>query len=160
MIQRPQSLVLFLTAVLYGLMAFAPLWQLTVEPSTITLNASNAIIYNLLDSETSIIKEIPNVYLLAACACGAILSIVTIFLFNNRPLQAKISAINAMIITVFIGLTIFIAIPNYKQILMSQDNGTYQWGFFLTVPILISIFITTKLIRKDEALVKSVDRIR
>ena len=160
MIQRPQSLVLFLTATLYALMAFAPLWELTVDASTVELNATIATLSNNINGTVTIEKELSNVYLLATSAAGVILSIVTIFLFKNRPLQAKISALNALIITVFIGLTIFIAIPASKQAIMSQDNGAYQWGFFLSAAILLSIFITNKLIRKDEDLVRSVDRIR
>ena len=150
MIQRPQSLLLFLTAILYGVMAFAPLWQLAVDPSIIELNATNAFLTNDINGEITTAKELSNVYLLATCACGVVLSIVTIFLFKNRALQAKISALNALIITVFIGMTTFIAIPSCKQTIMSQDNGAYQWGFFLAAAILVSIFITNKLIRKDK----------
>ena len=160
MIQRPQTLLLFLTAVLYGLMAFAPLWQLTVAPSTVVINATMTTLSTTIDGVSSIEKESSNVYLLAACACGVILSIVIIFLFKNRALQAKISALNALIIMIFVGLNVVFTLPTAKQMIMSADNGEFQWGFYLAIGVIISIVLTNKLIRKDEALVKSVDRIR
>lgn len=162
MIQRPQSILLFLTAVLYGLMAFAPLWQLSLGDTTITLTATMATVCITENETCATIGEITNVYLLAACACGVILSVVTIFLFKNRPLQAKISALNAIIIMGFVGLSIVFAIPNAKLFIKSSDldNGAFLWGFYLSIGILLLIVVTNKLIRKDEALVKSVDRIR
>ena len=160
MIQRPQTLLLFVTAILYVLMAFAPLWSLTIEASNVSLSAVNAVLSATLEGKTSILKESSNIYLLATLACGSILSVVSIFFFKDRPLQAKITALNMLVITVFIVLSISIALPNAKALIMSDENGSFEWGFFLTLPIIVCNFIASKLIRKDEKLVRSVDRIR
>lgn len=141
-------------------MAFAPLWQLSVGPALVELNATMSTLSSSINGETILVKESSNVYLLAACASGVILSIVTIFLFNNRALQAKISALNALIIMSFVGLSIAFALPAAKQMVVSKEDGQFQWGFYLAIGIIICIFFTNKLIRKDEALVRSVDRIR
>lgn len=160
MIQRPQTLLLALTGLLYIAMAFGPIWSLHVEPSTITLNSSYAVLTNTIEGSTQVEKEVSTIYLLATCAAGFILSVVCIFLFKNRPLQAKLSALSMGLVTTFVGLTIFIAIPKCKEVIMNNAEGHYQWAFYLCIGVIISNLIANRLIRKDEALVKSVDRIR
>ena len=160
MIQRPQSILLAIVAILYAVIAFAPLWTITIEPSTVLLNATNATLTSTVGNEIVEEKSNSNVYLLAVCACGFILSIVTIFLFKNRPLQAKISAANTLIIAILLSLATFVAIPQAQELIMTQDQGSFEWGFYLTAAIIILNFLANKLIRKDEALVRSVDRIR
>lgn len=160
MIQRPQTLLLALTGLLYIGMAFGPIWSLHIEPSSIALNSSNAILSNTLGATTQVEKQVSTIYLLAVCAAGFILSIVCIFLFKNRPLQAKLSALSMALVTTFVGLTVFVAIPKCKEVIMNNAEGQYQWAFYLSIGVIISNFIANRLIRKDEALVKSVDRIR
>ena len=157
MIQRPQSLLLAVVAILYGVLAFAPLWTLVMDSTYITLDALKSVSMNqqgeLLGSES-------NVYLLASCACGLILSIVTIFMFNNRPLQAKLSALNSLFAVIFVGLTVFLAHPQAMTLTTGNLEGSYEWGFYIPIAILAINFVANRLIRKDDALVKSVDRIR
>ena len=160
MIQRPQSLLLLLAAICYVVMAFSPLWSLTVEASTVHLSAFKGILTNTINGTSTVEKEISTIYLSLISLAGAALTIFVIFLYKNRPLQATLSAVNSLFITIFIGLTLLMAIPKCKEIIMSQGDGTYLWGFYLAPIILLANFVANRLIRKDEALVKSVDRIR
>ena len=160
MIQRPQSLLLALAAIGYLVMAFSPLWSLTVEASTVHLTAFKGVLTNTLAGTTTVEKEVSTIYLFIFCLLGAALSLFIIFLYKNRPLQATMSAVNSLFITIFIGLSLLSAIPKCKEMIMSQGDGVYAWGFYLAPVILLSNFIANRLIRKDEALVKSVDRIR
>ncbi len=160
MIQRPQTALLFLSAILYAVMALAPIWSISIGVTSVTLSACKAVLTNDLDGVNIIAKESSNIYLLVCLVCGAILSLVSIFFFKNRPLQAKLSALNSLLITTFVGLTIFLAIPKAQSLIMTKDVGQYHWGFYLSLVVIVSNFIANKLIRKDEALVKSVDRIR
>lgn len=158
MIQRPQSILLAVVAILYGLLAFAPLWILNTSTGLLTLDATSSTLINPANEE---IASASNVYLLATSACGVILTIITLFLFKNRPLQARLSALNTLIVVVFVGLTVFLAHPQAMKLATSSTaTGNYGWGFYLTVGILTLNFLANRMIRKDEALVKSVDRIR
>lgn len=158
MIQRPQSILLVIVAILYGLLAFAPLWLLNAPSGTIVLDATSAVLTNPDGEE---IARSSNVYLLATSACGAILAIITLFLFKNRSLQARLAAFNTLILVIFVGLMVFLAHPHALKLAPAgATGGSYGWGFYLTVAILALDFVANRMIRKDEALVKSVDRIR
>ena len=58
MIQRPQSLLLLLAAICYVIMAFSPLWSLTVEASTVHLSAFKVILTNTINCTSTVEKEI------------------------------------------------------------------------------------------------------
>jgi hypothetical protein len=66
MIQRPQTLLLFLSAILYLCLAFAPIWTLEVNPSTVVLNSTSSVLSNQLDNKTAIENQSSNIYLLCS----------------------------------------------------------------------------------------------
>lgn len=160
MIQRPQTILLFIAAALYLLMNFFPIWSLSIDPSTVELNSIKLTLSAIVDNTTIIEKEESNIYLLAILTCGFVLSIITIFLFKNRTLQMKLTAANIFLMIIFMGLSIIISIPSGQKMIMSDENGTLGYSFYFSVGVILSLYVANRLIRKDEDLVKSVDRIR
>ncbi|WP_121665653.1 DUF4293 domain-containing protein [Mesonia aquimarina] len=87
---------------------------------------------------------------------SAILALVTIFLFKNRKLQFVMGRLN--IILNFILLGFFV----YWSLIVPGEMQISEKGIGMLIPIISIVFLVlaNKAIKKDEALVKSVDRLR
>ena len=149
MIQRIQSIFLLLAAVAgFGQFAAPYLSTESGNPAA-SLPALNDLVLNPMD----------NPGLLGLCALGGIISLAAIFLFRNRPLQARLSggaAIASLLLTILCAFVVF-------QITQQMpEGGKTQYGAGLGLPVLGFIFnwLAVRFIRKDENLVRSMDRLR
>ena len=88
------------------------------------------------------------------------LTIFTILKFNNRPLQIKIGLINNTLVCAAILLMSYVGIPKSQALLGTENLGTNGFGMFLPLATIILIMIANRFIKKDETLIKSIDRIR
>ncbi len=99
-----------------------------------------------------------NFGLLALFAVAGALAIASIFLYNNRALQVKVAW--AALIANFAGLAFggFL----FGQDLAKLGDSSVGVGFGIALPFVFSIccILAVKGIKKDEALVKSADRLR
>ena len=92
---------------------------------------------------------------------GTGLSLISIFLFKNRPLQmnlAKLSFIASVLIIVLGGIFFYKEYANIKAAVDTKFSGE----FGLLSPVFASIFtmLSIRFIKKDEDLVRSSDRLR
>ncbi|WP_346881430.1 DUF4293 domain-containing protein [uncultured Algibacter sp.] len=87
---------------------------------------------------------------------SALLSIVAIFMFKNRKLQFVLGRLN--IILNFILLGFFV----YQSLNVSGETAVSEKGIGMFLPIvsIVLLALANKAIKKDEDLVKSVDRLR
>lgn len=77
----------------------------------------------------------------------AFLTLAVVFLYKNRPTQAKLCAV-----LMAIGIVYYIALAVIHPIL--------QWYTVMPMVAVLFLFLARKGIIKDEKLVKSLDRIR
>ncbi len=100
------------------------------------------------------VKEIP--FLLGMFMGSALLSLIAIFLFKNRKLQFVLGRIN--IILNFILLGVFV----YWSLTISGETQVSEKGIGMIIPIIsiVLLVMANKAIKRDENLVKSVDRLR
>ena len=91
------------------------------------------------------------------CAAGAI-AFISIFLFNNRPLQLKLSrvAIIANVIGIILAAVLFMQDSNAMGAAVPKE----ELGLGLPVLSIIFAALAIRFINKDENLVKSMDRLR
>jgi len=91
------------------------------------------------------------------CGAGAI-AFITIFLFNNRPLQLKLSrvAIIANVIGIIFAAVLFMQDSNAMGAIVPKE----ELGLGLPVLSIIFAALAIRFINKDENLVKSMDRLR
>lgn len=143
MIQRIQSIFLLLAAAaLLGL--FGLPFASTAEPVTASALFADQT-YNILDH-----TALTALFIIAAVVC-----LLSIFLFNNRKLQMRLSLLG--IFGALAGLIV-------AGILYSQDTAgqTAQLGLGFGLPV-VSVILTLlayRSIKKDDKLVKSMDRLR
>ena len=87
---------------------------------------------------------------------SALLSLITIFLFKKRQTQFVLGRVNIILNLILLGLFV------YRLLTVSGETANSEKGIGLLLPILSIVLLAfaNKAIKKDEALVKSVDRLR
>jgi uncharacterized membrane protein YiaA len=136
MIQRIQSIYLFIAFLLSGvLIFFVPLWD----------NEAGTSVY---------VEEV--ILAFALFMVSAAISLITIFLFNNRKLQFVLGRVNIVINFLLLGVFVYwsLIVPGEMQI---SEKGI---GMFVPIISIVFLVLANKAIKKDEDLVKSVDRLR
>jgi len=154
MIQRIQTVYLLLSMVLIFLVFIFPLSELLVNENLIYIFRYRGI-YELTDN--SEVLTIPSIPLSILLGVILIIILVSIFLFKNRMLQMRLSIINIMLMLGSYGLAYY-----YIYIAFNELGATVYFSLAATFP-LISVILTYMALRgmkKDEKLVKSLDRIR
>lgn len=136
MIQRIQSIYL-LFAIIIGVIGyfFVPLWN--------GLEDTIAIAYN-------------QAYVSYAYLASAVLALLSIFMFSNRKRQMGIVKLDIIINLVLLGFLVYWFLNLPGEINFSEK------GIWIVGPVLSIVFLIMahKAIKKDEDLVKSVDRLR
>ena len=143
MIQRIQSIYLLLaSAVSGGLIFVFDLWE----------NVKNEVYaLDLFSRDSILLKVIPMLFLLSA-----VVSVIAVFLFNNRKLQFVVGRISILINLFLLGLLIYVSLTLPGEVSISEKGI----GMFLPILVILLIVLANKAIKKDEDLVKSVDRLR
>jgi hypothetical protein len=131
----------------------APLWTAEgPEEPIITIDAFEMVVQG---------KTISTVYIAGTAFFSSLLALISVFLFKNRQRQLQIGLGNMALISINMMLLVFKAIPDaINELGAAEGVGTYGFGVYFVIVSIILNFLASKMIRKDEALVKSVDRIR
>lgn len=135
MIQRKQTLYMLLAILLIGVLPFfIPLW-----------NTAKGPFYFMQDK----------VYT-ALIGLSVSLFLVSILFYKKRQHQFVLNRLNMILTLILLGLFV------YRSLNVSGETAVSEKGIGIYLPI-ISIFLlalANKAIKKDEELVKSVDRLR
>ncbi|WP_299521425.1 DUF4293 domain-containing protein [Winogradskyella sp.] len=136
MIQRIQTLYLFLAA---------------------GISAGLIFVFDLWTNNEGVKVFAPENYAYLGLFLGsAVLSLISIFSFKNRKSQFVMGRLN--IILNFILLGFFV----YQSLNLSGETNVSEKGIGMLLPIfsIVCLVLANKAIKKDEDLVKSVDRLR
>lgn len=157
MLQRIQSIYLLLSAIVSSVFFFVPISNITLNDSFFTIKAGGVY---YLDGENYLFDS-PLLALSSVLLFHILLSLVTIFQFKNRKLQLTLSNLNLVLVLVGMALVFFYSdtLPE-KPIDGSQAVISYSFGGLLPLLSFVLIFLAKKAITKDEALVRSADRLR
>ncbi|MCK0177852.1 DUF4293 domain-containing protein [Flavobacteriaceae bacterium S0862] len=136
MLQRIQTIYLFIAAgISAGLIFVFDLW---ITNEGVSFFAKDEILY-------------------LALFCGsALLSLIAIFMFKNRKSQFVMGRLNIILNFILLGLFV------YRSLNLSGETTVSEKGIGILLPIFSIVFLVlaNKAIKKDEELVKSVDRLR
>ncbi len=91
-----------------------------------------------------------------------LLAFICIFLFKKRKLQFRLTLLNFFFSIGLVVLQYFLIEEMKDGLTMDQmlNSSTYLPAAFLSIPIIILLFLAARGIRKDEKLVRSLDRLR
>jgi hypothetical protein len=137
MIQRIQTVYLIIAAVIAGGLPFV--FSLWTSNEGVEVFAKDDMIY------------------LGLFTGSAVLSIIAIFMFKNRQSQFVLDRLNIILNFILLGLFV------YRSLSVSGEaSDVSEKGIGILLPIFSIVFLVlaNKAIKKDEELVKSVDRLR
>ncbi len=99
-----------------------------------------------------------HVVLTVLAALGGLTAFAAIFLFKNRPLQLRITLLSlvAAILLLIVAVVLFLNDAGSLGEISPQDG----WGVALPLVAIVLLILAQRRIRKDEELVRSMDRLR
>jgi uncharacterized membrane-anchored protein len=145
MIQRIQTIYFFLAAVSYGILFLIP------------MAFSNKIAALFFSDQFYTITDHP--VLLGMTLSGILAALISIFTYKNRPLQVRIGY-GVIVLAIAIPLTAYMLLNNATASLDSSIQVEYKPGFLVPIGAVLFGILAILNIRKDERLVKSMDRLR
>ncbi|MDU1890888.1 MAG: DUF4293 domain-containing protein [Dysgonomonas sp.] len=150
MIQRIQSIFLLLVFILMALTAFSPLLMLADASGTLFSFTSLAILVKNTQLHTWGVVSMAGL--------SALTALINIFFYNKRKAQIKLGWVTTILIILFY-VTVFVYFSSYAS-KFGFTISSVQYGIILPVIALIFNILAIQRIKKDEKLVRSLDRIR
>lgn len=158
MLQRIQTLYLAIVALACVLLFFFPLAAFFNELE----GNYKLFIYGIrsLDPEPRVVfSAFFTLPLVALVIVSFLLTIITIVSYKKRWLQVRLCAFNVITNIVLIMVIFFFYAPHITGITKVDPEYNY-FGMLLPLIALAMLILATRAIKKDEALVKSADRLR
>lgn len=147
MIQRIQTVFLFLTAVFTGILFFVPVASFDLGNEIVNLS-----IFGAGNSVNALLLLILAILML-------VVPFVTIFMYKKRELQLKLSSLNVFLNALFCGLIFLFYVDNIQEKL-SAETIVYAFGTYIPLINMVLSILAMRWIKKDIELIKSIDRLR
>ena len=144
MIQRIQSIFLLLAVIVSSTSLF--LCNVRISDSETMIS-----IIDMFKNERFLIKSIGLSFVISS-----LLSFVTIFLYKKRQHQFVLGRMNILINFYILGVLLIESLSLPGETIVSEKGI----GLFIPIVVIVLLAMANKAIKKDEELVKSVDRLR
>ena len=152
MIQRIQTVYLALALILLGLIAWLPLAEVVVAGEVFTFTIKGIV--NQASGEV-LQNGVP---LMVILAIVLVLQIMIILGYKKRVRQMRMATYNIILMLGMIGVCFYFKYATFKE--MTVDASAYKMALIFPVVAAILNYLAIRAIGKDEALVRSIDRIR
>jgi hypothetical protein len=155
MIQRVQSVYLFVMALLSSLLIPGSILNFSEKTGFVVRVTFNAVVrYNSGQSTEIVEKLFPLSVLIVLIT---VISLTTIFFFNSRKIQIQLSRF-----LIFLAAILVVAIIHICLRIISKFDASIIPGLKMILPVLILIIsvLAFRGIKKDDKLVKSYERLR
>ena len=164
MIQRVQSLFLLGVIICMSLAVLLPIWEKSSPNSEVKYELDAFFWSEYQMSTTSadsweITTTRNSFYPASLGALVSLFAFYSIFQYKNRTRQIKIGALNAFLMMAYIALATYFIYQGESKIGM-DTRGSFKPGYFLPLGAMILNSLANRFIKRDEDLVRSVDRIR
>lgn len=154
MIQRIQTLYLLIVAILISTFYFLPFASFVIEQDMSMYHLSiKGLIPDALGAKP-LFHVLPLVLIITI---SIITSIVTIAIFKRRMLQIKLCIVNIILLIGLQALMLYFVSVSKHQL---GGQSTYSLIFIFPLIAAILTYMAIRRIAKDEALVRSMDRLR
>jgi Domain of unknown function (DUF4293) len=149
MIQRIQSVYLLVAAVALGLQIILPYSMVPANTPAISTPVFADGVFNLFD----------NVGILGLTGLGIIDCLLAIFMYKNRATQGRLVG---MTLVVAVMLSVLVGFTFYTTSKGLPEGSLVSYGVGMAMPLLAAflLWMANGAIKKDENLIKSMDRLR
>lgn len=138
-------------------------WLLLAAAAAACMFFLNMFTISYMDTGVEVLKDIPIFYdyLLSIFAFTLVaIPLVAIIQFRNRKVQSGMAVVSIILNILFIVLYVM-NVQNYgTRIGHPESNPTYGIGSFMPIVSIIFLILAVRGIRKDNKLIKSLDRLR
>lgn len=159
MIQRVQSVFLFLIVVAMSAMFFVPIWAKT-NPA----NGQEYVLdaYKLAPAAATASAEATTNTIFIAILAGVagLIALYEIFQYKNRLTQMKLGMLNSLVMAGLMGCGFYFSSYVGEDLVKTPEQGEYLSGFYLPAVGLLLNVLANRFIKRDEDLVRSMDRLR
>jgi hypothetical protein len=154
MIQRIQSIYLLLAAIVVGLLFFFPIADFVNDAGKFYLFRYRGLYEVIEGKEKLVTLTIPLALLLMV---NMVLPLINLFLYKKRSFQMKLCIFSIILLFSSVGLIAYYAAASFTNI-----NANVNYKVVASMPIIALILnvMAYSAIKKDEKLIKSIDRIR
>lgn len=154
MLQRIQTIYLLAASLLFFFLFNSPLAEIiTTEDNLLQLN------YLLLEAENPEIFEPLSVWPLTSLLITVmVIGIVNIFLYKKRTLQMRVCMFNILLMFGLVGMIYYYT--RFAPIGVERAESVLLWPIVVPFISIILTYLALKAIQKDDALVKSYERLR
>lgn len=144
MIQRIQSVYLAIIILISSILVmYVPLW--------ISKKTGALFIYRSFDNKRILIMSIAIGFIVVT-----ILTLASLFKYKKRKSQFMLNRLNIIVNLYLIGVLLYYLLNLSGEIVISEKGI----GSFIPILNIVLLVLANKAIQKDEALVKSMDRLR
>ena len=162
MIQRIQSLLLFVAAVISVVVCFINVGHIDGLVGTEMTQFYQFDAFTLKDVETST-TAMSTTYIALLWIASAILSMVTIFLYKNRPLQVKLNGVNMLVMLAALVVMLYVY-PNFvfERRGYVPEGMVVNFNYWICLSLIpaICLVVANHAIKRDERKVRAADRLR
>ena len=145
MIQRIQSIFYLLAAICFG-----ALFKLPFATSEVAIpQFLGDMIYNVMD----------HIVLTGLAGLGILVSLMAIFMFKRRDLQVRLGYV-VIIVSILIPLVAVLLMYNENTATNDTSQINDASGIYIPIVALIFGILANRFVKKDDKLVKSMDRLR
>lgn len=162
MIQRRQSIYMFLAAVLSALLFFVPLATFVTGD-----NVMNFTVFGIDNpGEMLSLESITTWPLIVLAILMTLVPFITIFLYKKREKQVRLCRLNLLVNIIFIGLVFLYYENDILMVVAAIEGDSYELdvayfiGMAFPLVNLVLEILAIRGIKKDIELLKSVDRLR
>jgi glucan phosphoethanolaminetransferase (alkaline phosphatase superfamily) len=157
MIQRIQTVFLFLSIVAVVAMLFAPLWTKTnLQTGDLAQLTPTALTYT---RQTAVVSQQSTIYIAVLAFVSITFAFLSIFTYKNRMRQVLYNLLNILVLIAILGCLIYFSAKGEK-FFSEPAQGNFGLGYFMPAIAVLMNSLANRFIRRDEKLVKSVDRLR
>jgi len=147
MIQRIQSLYLLISAALTSALFALPFAEIANDSAIYSFSSKGIVL-------DGIVKQ-SGVWVSIVIALIVMLHLASIFAYKNRVLQKKVVLVGMISLLGLFGLFFY-----YSYFSFTGAKISFQTGFIFPLIAIIVDYLAIRGINKDEALIRSIDRIR
>lgn len=156
MIQRIQTVYLILSAFALLAMFLFPIAAFNLQQDSFYV----LDVFGLKDAGGNKVDVSANFAMPVIITVTALLIIFTLFQYRNRKRQMKLGRLAYLLIAGILVALFFVIKSNAAHVPAEHAELSYGPAYFMPIVAVIFMFLANRSIRKDEELVRSLDRLR